>query len=202
MRLILRVLFFLMVALGFVIAIIYPFAAGKQEGRELARWQALDERGEFVQLETQLPSSENQVLVAVEVEVGEPVEAIGDAVVLTLTASRSQITEFAQVFKLAGAEPRAQPSPSGRTRFLLHAPTLRPVRDEPYRFVFTEGEVEQPFSSVELVLIGGTYAYDASVPPIGYGMLALGMLGLLLTRRSRNTAPAQKPVPRKWGRGS
>jgi hypothetical protein len=135
------------------------------------------------------------------VETRETAQAVGDAVVLTLTANGGQTTEFAQVFKLEGAEPRAQPSPSGRPRFLLPAPTLRPVREEPYRFVFTEGEVEQPFSSVELVLLGGTYAYDASVPPVGYGMMALGMLGMLLTRRSRNSAPAQKPAPRKWGRG-
>lgn len=201
MRRILRGLFFVMAALGFVLAIIYPFAAGKQQGRELARWQALDERGDFIQFETKLPASEDQVRVAVEVETAEPTQALGDAVVLTLTAGRGQTTEFAQVFRLSGAEPRAQPSPSGKQRFVLHAPVLRPVRDEPYRFVFTEGEVEQPFSSVQLVLVGGTYAYDASVPPIGYGMIALGMLGMLLTRRSRNGAPAQKTAPRKWGRG-
>lgn len=201
MRLFLRVLCFLILAIGFIIGVIYPFAAGNQQGRELARWQALDENGGFREFETVLPTTENQILVGVEVATEAGEQDYGAAAVLTLTATSGQKSEFAQVFTLGGVAPRAQAQPSSARHFLLQAPTLHAIREEPYRFVFTSGEVALPFTSVELILVGGTYEYDASVPPVGYGMIAIGMLGMILTRRRKSARTPKQPAPRRWGRG-
>lgn len=196
MRLVLGVLMFLIMAFGFLIGVVYPFAASHQQGYELARWQALDGAGGFREFETLLPASEEQILVHVDIAIDADTAVDGDAIVLTLTASSGQRTEFAQVFR-----PDDLPS-AGSYRF--EAETLYFIRDEPYRFVFTEGEMGVPFSSVELVLTGGTYEFDEGVPPIGYGMMAIGMLGMFLTNRrkgGRKPKPPEPPEPPKWGRG-
>ena len=194
MRLVLGVLMFLIIAFGFLIGVVYPFAAGSQQGYELARWQALDGAGGFREFETHLPSTEEQILVHVDVANDEDAAVDGDASVLTLTATSGQRTEFAQVFSFGDA-------PSTARQFRFEAETLHLIRDEPYRFVFTEGEMSVPFSSVELVLTGGTYEYDGSVPPIGYGMMAIGALGIFLTNRRKRDRKPKSPEPPKWGRG-
>ncbi len=196
MRLVFRVLFFLLLACGFLISVVYPFAADHQQGHEIARWQALDGNGGFREFETLLPNEEEQVLVKVEVATNEDVDA--DAIVLTLTASTGTTTHFARTFTLEDGE--SLPSQEGSRRYVLDAEALWFIYDEPFRFVFTEGEVGMPFSSVELVLIGGTYAYDEAVPPIGYAMMAMGMLGMFFTRRRRG-GKSKPPEPPKWGRG-
>lgn len=194
MRLVLGVLMFIIMAFGFLIGVVYPFAAGSQQGYELARWQALDGAGGFREFETLLPAAEEQILVHVDVATDADAAVDGDAIVLTLTATSGQRTEFAQVFSLGDL-------PSTAREFRFEAATLHFIRDEPYRFVFTEGEMGVPFSSVELVLTGGTYEYDESVPPIGYGMIAIGTLGMFLTNRRKGGRKAAQPEPPKWGRG-
>lgn len=182
MRIILGVLCFLIMAFGVLIGVVYPFAASHQESYELARWEALDGRGGFREFETLLPRSEEQVLVKVELETNTP-ETFGDAVVIVVKAVAAERSQFTRALGLRDIEPLPAQGDNPGNRFLLDVETVQFIRDEPYRFMFEEGVVGMPFSSVELILVGGTYEFDASVPPIGFGMIAIGMTGMFLTDR-------------------
>lgn len=188
--------FFLLIVLGFgvLLGFVYPWAAQRQ-GDEIGRWRVYTAGGDFVPVETRLPADEEQVRILVEVATTTRVNA-DRAVVLTMTATSGGRTQIAQTFTLDGVEPGEGRSTLPVLLYSLEAETLYSIEDEPYIFVFGPGEVELPLVYVELVLIGGTFDYDESVPPIGYALTAIGFVGLVLTFRRRRETP-----PPRWGRG-
>lgn len=197
-RLIAGIVFFVIAAFGVLIGVVYPWAAANEQGYELGRWQAVSASGEgFASFETILPSNEERVVVRVEIETPLDLGQFDRDVILTLTASRAGRTEIAEAFIPAGISPKETREPSAGRRYVLEAGTLYPVDDEPFSFVFTEGEVAIPLTSVELVLVGGTFDYDEGVPPIGYGLMGIGLVGFALSIRKRR----EKPSPPRWGRG-
>ena len=200
MRLIFGLICFLIAAFGAVIGIIYPYAAQNQEGYELSRWQVFSPQEGFKTVEALLPTSEDRIVVKIELVTNGEVQSSGE-IVLTMTATSDGRTQIANAYSLQDVTPVLLSPQLPLRRYVLDADTLYFVKSSPYVFVFGEGEVDVPLVSVDLVLIGGTYDYDDSLPPIGLGMMALGILGLFLTRRKRKENPNSSPPPPKWGRG-
>jgi len=192
------IVFFVIAAFGTLIGVVYPWAAANQQSYELSRWQAVSESGGFASFETILPSNEDKVLVSVEIETAADVALPDGQVILTLTASRAGRTELAVAFDADNASPMTPVVASGNRRYALDGGALHFLDDEPFSFVFTSGEADVALASVELILVGGTYDYDEGVPPIGYGLMAVGFAGFGLTLRGRR--PKAAPPPR-WGRG-
>ena len=197
MRVLAALVFFLIAAFGALLGIVYPLA-GDAGSREMGRWQAFS-AGEFISVEVRLPSDEEQVRVTVEFTAERALDT-GRAVVLTMTAASAGSTHIAEAFVLDGIEPRIESPQSQRRVYVLHAPMLYPVGSDPYVFTFGSGEVDVPLASVDLVLVGGIYDVDESVPPIGYGIMAVGVIGFVLSIRRRRENPNSSPPPR-WGRG-
>lgn len=193
-RLLLAIVFLAIAAFGVLIGVVYPTGAIYGRGHEIERHRVFTAGQGFLPVETRLPLNEDQVLIRVEAATAYPVRA-DRAVVLTMTASSGGRTEIAQTFTLDGVEPR-----DGLADHIydLEGETLYFVADEPYVFIFGPGEAEIPLVYVDLVLIGGTYEIDEVVPPIGWGFMAVGFAGLVLTLRRRRKKPG--PPPPRWGR--
>lgn len=200
LRWFLRLVFLAMLAVGVLLGLIYPWAEGGA-GFEIGRWRAYDRASGFQPVEILLPTDQAQVLVRTEISTPGPVEGAERSTVMTLTVSSNGRTEIVHYFTLDGVEPRiVSPQLPGRI-YALDAGALRSPGEEPYIFTFGPGEIEAGIDSVDLILIGGTRDVDAAVPPLGYGMMGVGFLGLLMTFRKRRQNPNSQPPPPRWGRG-
>lgn len=200
LRWFLRLVFLAVLGLGILLGLVYPWAGGGK-GFEIGRWRAYDRVSGFQPVEILLPTDQTQVLVKAEVSTPQPVRNTDRSAFMTLTVSSNGRTEIVHYFTLDGVEPRiVSPQLPGRIYLLDVAPLYHPG-EEPYTFTFGPGDVEIDVATVDLVLIGGTRDVDESVPPLGYGMMGIGFIGLLMTFRKRRENPNSKPPEHRWGRG-
>lgn len=195
LRWLMRLVFAAMLVFGVLIGLVYPWA-GTGRGFEIGRWHAYDRVAGFQPVEILLPTNEQQILVRAELAVPRPVENTGSQSVMTLTVASDGRTELAHYFSLDGVEPDPQ-APGAVYR--LEAGALYRPGEEPYRFIFGPGDADIDIGTAQLVLIGGTLEIDEAVPPIGYGFMAIGLVGLALTFRRRREKK-NAPPPQKWGR--
>ena len=200
LRWIMRLVFLAVLLVGILLGLVYPWAESGR-GYEIGRWRAYDRVAGFTPLEILLPTDQQQILVKAEISTPQPVAGTDIRTVMTLTVSSNGRTELAHYFTLDGVEPRlVSPQLPGRV-YAAEAGVLHDPGEEPYGFVFGPGDAGIDIATVDLVLIGGTRDVDEAVPPIGYGMMGIGFLGLLLTFRRRRDNPNSQPPPPRWGRG-
>lgn len=199
MRWILRLLMLAVLGFGLLLAVVYPWAARTQTGYEIGRVPVFDPLSGYETVEIALDPSEEQVRVIVEITTTAPAGDLDGADVLEVTVSREGRTELARVLTLSDVEARLVSPQSQERLYSLEAGTLYSIRAEPYIFTFTPREPAPPLRTVHLVLLGGFFDFDHSVPPIGYGLIAIGFVGLVLSFRRRRANPNAQP-PSQWGR--
>lgn len=196
MRVLLRIVFFLVAALGVLIGVIYPWAASSQSGEVLGTWRVFDPASGFMEIETSPPREGEFILARLEIGAAQAADPGGDTV-LAMTVTSGDWTISAQTFSLENAARRdGSPQNPARTYTVDSDPIYLSGGDEPYRFAFEHGRVELPLAFVDMTLIGDLYEIDEAVPPIGWGLMAVGILGFAFTRRRRD----KTPPARKWGR--
>lgn len=198
-RWIVRLLMLGMLGLGLLLAVIYPWAARTQTGYEIGRVPVLDRLADREPVEIALDLAEDQVRVAVEIVISGSGDDPQHDDLLEVTVSRQGRTELARVLALSDAQPRLVSPQSRDSLYGLEVGTLHLIKSEPYVFTFLPREGAAAIRSAELVLAGGFYDYDESVPPIGFGLIAIGFVGMALTFRRRRDNPNSQPPPR-WGR--
>jgi len=200
LRWLMRLVFLAVLLLGILLGLVYPWAEGGS-GYEIGRWRAYDRVSGFQPLEILLPTDQQQILVKAEISTPQPVEGTDIRAVITLAVSANGRTELVHYFALDGLESRIlSPQLPGRI-YAGEAGVLYYPGEGTYSFVFGPGDVEIDMATVDLILIGGTRDVDEAVPPIGYGMMGIGFLGLLMTFRRRRDNPNSQPPPPRWGRG-
>lgn len=200
LRWFMRLVFLAVLGVGILLGLVYPWAAGGN-GFEIGRWRAYDRVSGFQPVEILLPTDQEQILVKAEISTPAPVASAGSPAVMTLTVSSNGRTELAHYFTLDGVEPRlVSPQLPGRV-YTMDAGALYRPGEEPYVFTFGPGDERIDMATVDLILVGGTKDVDEAVPPLGYGMMGIGFLGLLMTFRRRRENPNSTPPEHRWGRG-
>lgn len=200
LRWFLRLVFLALLGLGLLLGLVYPWAAGGK-GFEIGRWRVYDKPTGFQPARILLPTDQEQIIVRAEMSTPGPIDNPDTRAVMTLTVSSGDRTELAHYFLLDGVEPRlVSPQLPGRI-YAMEAGVLYYPGEEPYTFAFGPGDGEVDMATVDLVLIGGTKDIDEAVPPLGYGFMAVGFVGLVLSLRRRRDNPNSQPPPRRWGRG-
>lgn len=193
-RWIMRLLMLGVFGLGLLLAVVYPWSARNQTGYEIGRVPVLNLLSTGEPVEIALDPSEERVRVAVEIAIsGEDAQG---ADLMEVTVSREGRTELVRVLALSDALPRPQ---SQENLYRLEVGTLYLIRPESYVFSFVPREGSAAIRSAELILTGGFMDFDDKVPPIGFGLIAIGFVGMALTFRRRRDNPNSKPPPR-WGR--
>ena len=199
MRILAAIVFFLVAAFGVLIGVIYPWAASSQSGEVLGTWRVFEATRGFAEIETPVPRGGKFVLARLDIGASQPLDA-RDGVVLTMTVTSDDWTISAQDFTLEKAvrQQGGSPQDPALSYTVESDPIYLTAGEEPYRFTFGHGALETPLAFVDMTLIGGVYEFDEAVPPIGWGLMAVGILGVGFTlRKRRDTEP---PAP-KWGRG-
>jgi hypothetical protein len=201
-----RFLFVLILLVGTGIGLIYPWAMTNFSGREIGTWRVY-EQGRFKPVTVSLSSRDAPVRVLVDLTARAERIVSQQRTVLTLTAATNGRTVLASTLQFNHVDNPRQVSPQLPDKiFRDEAGVIATVSPGPYIFTVGPGDAEDiPMRAVDLVLRSGVGETDRRARPVGFSLMAIGLIGFLLTLRfggSRPDNPNSQPPPPRWGRGS
>ncbi|TPL76585.1 hypothetical protein FJ941_25185 [Mesorhizobium sp. B2-3-13] len=200
-----RFLFVLILLSGTGIGFIYPWAVSNFSGREIGTWRVY-EQGRFRPLTVSLKDRDAPVRVLVDLTARAERIVSQQRTVLTLTAATNGRTVLASTLQFNHVDNPRQASPQLPDKiFRDEAGLIATVSPGAYLFTVGPGDAEDiPMRAVDLVLRSGVGEIDARARPIGFSLMAVGLIGFLLSLRSgggRPENPNSQPPPPRWGRG-
>ncbi|ESY67897.1 hypothetical protein NKJ90_06855 [Mesorhizobium sp. M0051] len=199
-----RFVFVLILLAGTGIGVIYPWATGNFSGHEIGTWRVY-EQGRFKPLTVPLGSRDTPVRVLVDLTARAERIVSQQRTVLTLTAASSGRTVLASTLQFNHSDNPRQASPQLPDKiFRDEAGVIENVNPGPYVFTVGQGDADDiPMRAVDLILRSGVSEIDSRARPVGFSLMAVGLIGFLLTLRThggRSENPNSQPPPR-WGRG-
>ncbi|MBZ9905106.1 MULTISPECIES: hypothetical protein [unclassified Mesorhizobium] len=200
-----RFLFVLILLAGTGIGLIYPWATANFSGREIGTWRVY-EQGRFKPLTVSLRDRDAPVRVLVDLTARAERIVSKQRTVLTLTAATNGHTVLASTLQFNHVDNPRQASPQLPDKiFRDEAGLIATVSPGAYVFTVGPGDAEDiPMRAVDLVLRSGVGEIDGRARPIGFSLMAVGLIGFLLSLRSaggRPENPNSQPPPPRWGRG-
>ncbi|MFI0849004.1 hypothetical protein [Mesorhizobium sp. IMUNJ 23232] len=199
-----RIIFLLIFLIGAGIAFVYPWAMQNRAAHEIGTWRVGDAAG-FHPIDARLMGSDAPVKAVIDLAAVLQPNFDSDARVLTITAAAEGKTVLANTLTLDGAEKREESPQTHLQVFRIQAGSIADVGNGGYTFTVGPGDAEGiQVASVDLLLLGGG-SYDQRAQPVGFSVMAVGMIGFLLCFRRRaggGSGGAPPPVKPRWGRGA
>ncbi|MER8696805.1 hypothetical protein NKI77_20855 [Mesorhizobium opportunistum] len=201
-----RFLFVLILLAGAGVGVIYPWAMTNFSGREIGTWRVY-EQGRFRPLTVPLKSRDAPVRVLVELTARAERIVSQQRTVLTLTAATNGRTVLTSTLQFNHVDNPRQASPQLPDKIFRDEAGLIPaVSTGSYLFTVGPGDAEDiPMRAVDLILRSGVGETDSRARPVGFSLMAVGLIGLLLSLRfggGRPDNPNSQPPPPRWGRGA
>ncbi|PAQ03640.1 hypothetical protein LRP31_25955 [Mesorhizobium mediterraneum] len=203
-----RFLFLLILLAGTGIGVVYPWAMTNFSGHEIGTWRVY-EQGRFKPVTVPLAARDAPVRVLVDLTARtERIVVSQQRTVLTLTAATGGRTVLASTLQFTHSENPRQVSPQLPDKIFRDEAGLIPtVSPGPYIFTVGAGDAEGiEMRAVDLLLRSGVGEIDSRARPVGFSLMAAGLIGLLLALRfgggGRPQNPNSQPPPPRWGRGS
>ncbi|TJU99464.1 MAG: hypothetical protein E5Y12_22960 [Mesorhizobium sp.] len=201
-----RFLFVLILLAGAGVGVIYPWAMTNFSGREIGIWRVY-EQGRFRPLTVPLKSRDAPVRVLVDLTARAEHIVSQQRTVLTLTAATNGRTVLASTLQFNHVDNPRQASPQLPDKIFRDEAGLIPaVSTGSYLFTVGPGDAEDiPMRAVDLILRSGVGETDSRARPVGFSLMAVGLIGLLLSLRfggGRPDNPNSQPPPPRWGRGA
>ncbi|MER9617769.1 hypothetical protein [Mesorhizobium sp. M0207] len=201
-----RSLFALILLIGTGIGVVYPWAMTNFSGREIGTWRVYDQ-GRFKPVTVPLSARDGPLRLLVDLTARAERIVSQQRTVLTLTAATGGRTVLASTLQFNHSDNPRQVSPQLPDRiFRDEAGLIQTVTPGSYIFTVGPGDAEGiPMQAVDLVLRSGAGEVDRRARPVGFSLMAAGLVGLVLAFRFGGRRPenpnSQPPAPR-WGRGS
>jgi hypothetical protein len=200
-----RFLFVLILLAGAGVGLIYPWAMTNFSGREIGTWRVY-EQGRFKPLTVPLSGRDAPVRVLVDLTARAERIVSQQRTVLTLTAANNGRTVLASTLQFNHVDNPRQVSPQLPDKiFRDEGGVIATVSPGPYIFTVGPGDAEDiPMRAVDLILRSGVGEIDSRARPVGFSLMAIGLIGFLLTLRTRGGRPENpnsQPPPPRWGRG-
>lgn len=201
-----RSLFALILLIGTGIGVVYPWAMTNFSGREIGTWRVYDQ-GRFKPVTAPLSARDGPLRLLVDLTARAERIVSQQRTVLTLTAATGGRTVLASTLQFNHSDNPRQVSPQLPDRIFRDEAGLIPtVTPGSYIFTVGPGDAEGiPMRAVDLVLRSGAGEVDRRARPVGFSLMAAGLVGLVLAFRfggRRPENPNSQPPPPRWGRGS
>ncbi|QKC84591.1 hypothetical protein [Mesorhizobium sp. NZP2077] len=201
-----RFLFVLILLAGTGISLIYPWAMTNFSGREIGTWRVY-EQGRFKPLTVSLVGRDAPVRILVDLTARAERIVSQQRTVLTLTAASNGRTVLASTLQFNHVDNPRQVSPQLPDKiFRDEGGVIATVSPGPYVFTVGPGDAEDiPMRAVDLILRSGVGETDRRARPVGFSLMAIGLIGFLLSLRSGGSRPGNpnsQPPPPRWGRGA
>ncbi|MER8593580.1 MULTISPECIES: hypothetical protein [unclassified Mesorhizobium] len=201
-----RSLFALILLIGTGIGVVYPWAMTNFSGREIGTWRVYDQ-GRFKPVTVPLSARDGPLRLLVDLTARAERIVSQQRTVLTLTAATGGRTVLASTLQFNHSDNPRQVSPQLPDRIFRDEAGLIPtVTPGSYIFTVGPGDAEGiPMRAVDLVLRSGAGEVDRRARPVGFSLMAAGLVGLVLAFRfggRRPENPNSQPPPPRWGRGS
>ena len=200
-----RFLFALILLAGVGIGAIYPWAMSNFSGHEIGTWRVY-EQGRFKPVTVALSSSQEPVRVLVDLTARAERIVSQQRTVLTLTAATNGRTVLASTLQFNHSDNPRQASPQLPDKIFRDEAGLIPVVSPgPYVFTVGPGDAEGiEMRSVDLILRSGVGEVDKRAQPVGFSLMAVGLIGFVLALRrgggGRPENPNSQPPQPRWGR--
>lgn len=201
-----RFIFFLILLAGLALGFGTQFFANNFSGEELGQWRVYSRDGAFTPFSVRLDPKKAPVNVIVDLTtMGTPTFA-QDRTVVTLVVNRDGRTVLTDTLNFVNARPRENSPQIPDQIFRSMAGPLTETPDGEYTFTLGFGDAERiDTRSVDVSLRGGMQVLDPRLPPVGYALIAVGVIGFVVSGRGRSrraeTNPNSQPPPPRWGRG-
>lgn len=200
-----RFIFFLILLAGLGLGVGTQWYANNFAGRELGTWRVYDQDKAFEPFQATLAASDAPVNVIVDLTtIGTPTFA-QDRTVITLTAAHNGRTVLVDTLDFINARPREHSPQSPDRIYRAFAGPLETVEQGDYVFTLGFGDAERiDTRSIDVTLRAGAQSLDPRLQPIGYALIAVGVIGFILAGRRRRSDgggnPNSQPPPPRWGR--
>lgn len=202
-----RLIFFLILLAGLALGVGTQFYANNFAGRELGVWRVYEQGKSFQPFQVYLTNSDAPLNIIVDLTtIGTPT-LVEDRTVLTLTVGRNGSTVLTDTLSFVNARPRVESPQSIDRIYRSFAGPLPAVDDGNYVFTVGLGDVDRiDIRYVDVILRAGVESFDPRLQPIGYALIAVGVIGFVLALRRRKSGgdgggnPNSQPPPPRWGR--
>lgn len=175
-----RILFFLLALAGLVLGIVYPAAVDYFSGELIANLPVYDRARGFAPVTVPLNADDAPVRVMLSAATLDNFSPPNASAHLTITATHGSRTVLASPVVFVAQQ--ARESASNSQRLSATVGLIDPVDAGDYRFDVNFGDAGTlPFQSVELVLRRRALVADERAQPIGYMLLAVGVVGFVLS---------------------
>lgn len=199
----LRILFFMLILAGAGLGVGYPWAAATVSGYEIGTWRVFDRERGYATAEANIAPAEAPVSITVDIRTeGALARTQGGAILVVDVTGENGEPVLSAAMDFADAEGRAVNPQTGETVYSDIAGRLAIVDRNRYRFAFKPGDNStQKLISANLTLNAGAFDLDPRAIPVGYILMAVGVIGFAASFfRKRHEGPDAPPPPR-WGRG-
>lgn len=197
-----RIISLLVLILGIVFAVIYPWMTENFAGDEVGSWRVYDRGGSFQPVEVTLSDRDAPVRVIVDLRAIGQFYPSGSETALTVTASTDGRTVLAEELSFIHTSPR-EDSPQTADLVYRDSPGLiEPASEAVYTFMVGEGDAATlEINSVDLILRRNALRFDRQLQTIGFVLMGVGFASLFFSLFRRRKSKPVNPSGTKWGRG-
>lgn len=203
-----RTFFLLVLLAGLGLGVGLPFYENNFAGRELATQRIYERGGAFRPVEVNLSAADAPLNIIVDLTTMGTPTFVQDRTVLTLTVAHNGRTDLTDTMNFVNIRPREYSPQQPDRIYRSFAGPLRQVENGHYVLTFGFGDAERINARhIDVTLRAGAQSFDPRLQPIGYALIAVGVIGLILALRRKSgggrndgaAPPVDPPAPR-WGR--
>ena len=198
-----RFLCVLLIAAGAALGFGYPWYMYNMSGSEIGNFRVYQRGGQFTPVDVILSESQTPVRVFVDMVPLQGYYPSQARTMLTLTASTGGRTVLAASLNYISSTEESKNLQNSDNVFRDTAGDIMTIAPGGYRFVVGEGDVEGlSLKTVNLVLRSNAEPADPRAMPVGIGMAAVGIFGLIAASRRARRLAAEEAAKPKWGRNA